>query len=380
MDANDENVPVPSDRVLKKRKAAGTASAAKRERMGEAAFLLEKREAEQRRQQRIKAQRAAARAADEVSDTTPTTATNAGAVDIASQLVKVAELRAHGMLTADEFSAAKAAILAAQPPPPPQPPPPQPPPSPQSQPPPQPPPPPMEQPAPPQPPQPQQPQPQQLQPPPPERWEYVGDAYRCVVASAVKLIEAWLASSERQNVLELLPGIDAEDRARVATFAESLSLAHETVDSPDGAVLRISPAAATAPAEAATQAHTQAAAPETAAPIPPPLTEGQMERIAASKAAAEARRAAVEAERRAEAPAAATSAAEAPAAATSAADATSEADEGACSAPLPALAPSNQVTLANQPKQSNSVPVLTLPLLLFLSRPLPLSLSLEPVT
>ena len=56
-------------------------------------------------------------------------------------------------------------------------------------------------------------------------------------------------------MLELLPGIDAEDRARVATFAESLSLAHETVDSPDGAVLRISPAAATAPAEAATQAH-----------------------------------------------------------------------------------------------------------------------------
>ena len=243
---------------------------------------------------------------------------------------------------------------------------------------PQPPPPPMEQPAPPQPLQPQQPQPQQPPPPPPERWEYVGDAYRCVVATAVKFIEAWLASSERQNVLELLPGIEAEDRARVAAFEESLGLAHETVDTPDGAVLRISPAAATAPVEAAAQAHMQVAAPETSATIPPPLTEGQMERIAASKAAAEARRAAAEAERRAQAPAAATSAAEAPAAATSAAAATSEADEGAPSAPLPASAQSDQVTFTAPNSRILSRPNLTpIPIL---SRSLTLSLSLEPMT
>ena len=206
----------------------------------------------------------------------------------------------------------------------------------------------------------------------------MGDAYRCVVAAAVKFIEAWLASSERQNVLELLPGIEAEDRARVAAFAESLGLAHETVDTPDGAVLRISPAAATAPVEAAAQAHMQVAAPETSAPIPPPLTEGQMERIAASKAAAEARRAAAEAERRAQAPAAATSAAEAPAAATSAAAATSEADEGAPSAPLPASAQSDQVTFTAPNSRILSRPNLTpIPIL---SRSLTLSLSLEPMT
>ena len=164
--------------------------------------------------------------------------------------------------------------------------------------------------------------------------------YRCVVASAINFINVWQASNEQQNVLDLPPGIDAEDRARVVAFAESLGLAHETMDTSNGAMLRIAPAvwaataetAAAAAAETAAQANTeataqaqaQAAAPEATAPAPeatvptrpppppPKLTEAQRERMAANKADALARRAAAEAAADAQASEAATSASSAP--------------------------------------------------------------------
>ena len=200
----------------------------------------------------------------------------------------------------------------------------------------------------------QPPQPSQPPPPPPEqRWEYVDGMYRCVVASAINFIKVWQASSEQQTVLELPPAIDAVERARVAAFAESLGLAHETVDTFDGVMLRIAPAAAAAEAappeaappaaEAAAQAHTQATAQartQTAAPTRPPpplseLTEGQSERMAASQAAAVARRAA----------ATAAAAAETTEAAAVVATEAAAGEEGVPSASLPASAPSDQAIL-----------------------------------
>ena len=334
------------ERALKRRQC----NMDKRALLGEDAFKKAKAAARKAQRAAKKKTRAAAAAAAPAAAAAaaPDAAgveSAAPACDIAGQLERVAGLKEKGMLTDDEFTAAKAAILAVSPPAPLQamplhPPPPvaataattttaafaanaanaatateaaeqqvpeaaaaiaaapgapeapeaaQ-----------------QERPAPSQPPQLSQPPP----PPPEQRWEYVDGMYRCVVASAINFIKVWQASSEQQTVLELPPAIDAVERARVAAFAESLGLAHETVDTFDGVMLRIAPAAAAAEAappeaappaaEAAAQAHTQATAQartQTAAPTRPPpplseLTEGQSERMAASQAAAVARRAA----------------------------------------------------------------------------------------
>jgi len=116
MSTNDENEPVVSDRVLQKRKAAAASRADKRQRMGEEAFLREKREAKQQLKQRRKAERDAA--APQPASASPTVAAAHvvdPAIDVASQLAMVAELWTQGALTDDEFSAAKGKMLASRP-------------------------------------------------------------------------------------------------------------------------------------------------------------------------------------------------------------------------------------------------------------------------
>lgn len=50
--------------------------------------------------------------------------------------------------------------------------------------------------------------------------------YRPVVEAAVRLIEAWQISNEKEDGLELPSSIGEEDRSHVASFAESLGLLH----------------------------------------------------------------------------------------------------------------------------------------------------------
>ena len=187
----------------------------------------------------------------------PTAALPAAATpaDIAGQLERLAALKATGVLDQDEFKAAKALLLKVPAPPPP-PPPPDTPPPPDPPPPPQPPPPPPAQP---------QPQPPPAQPPPQPRPPSVSEA-------AENLVRTWRSSPERHNALELPPFLKAEDRARVATFAESLGFTHETIEAADGAVLRILPQPSSPSPDAPP------------APAPPPITEEQRARAAASKA------------------------------------------------------------------------------------------------
>jgi len=122
------------ERVRKKREAAATSRSEKRKSMGNAAYLQDKRETEQRRRERKAAGHAAAAtpmAAVEcdVGDAcaggygmgsaplptafaVPLPMEAAPAVDIATQLERVAALREKGLLDDDEFKAAKAQLLA----------------------------------------------------------------------------------------------------------------------------------------------------------------------------------------------------------------------------------------------------------------------------
>ena len=214
------------ERARKKREAAATSRSEKRKNMGDDAYLLEKRETEQRRRQRNAAGHATAidgdgdacahgmhftplptvvgmplPAATLPAAALPTAALPAAATpaDIAGQLERLAALKATGVLDQDEFKAAKALLLKVPAPPPPPPPPDTPPP-----------------PDPPPPPQPPPPPP--AQPPPQPRPPTVSEA-------AEHLVSTWRSSDERHDVLELPPFLKAEDRARVAAFAESLGFA-----------------------------------------------------------------------------------------------------------------------------------------------------------
>ena len=196
---------------------------------------------------------------------TPLPASAAPAIDVAGQLERVAELHAKGDLTADEFKAAKMKILAVSSPPfppsqssssprsPSQSPSPSrspsPPPAARA-----PPPPTM-------PPQPPPPPRQPSQQPPPT-----------VCKAAENLVSTWLASDESHETLELPTWLKPEDRAHVAAFAEQRGLAHETVDTAEGVVLRILPSStpsAAAPAAEPAAAEPAAAAEREAAPPAP---------------------------------------------------------------------------------------------------------------
>ena len=97
-----ENEEKSDARTLQKRTAATASNAAKRELMGDEAYLLEKRGWRKR-----KAERAAAAATSATAQPQPPP------TDIVGKLSELAKLRSQGFLDEDEFKAAKARVLVA---------------------------------------------------------------------------------------------------------------------------------------------------------------------------------------------------------------------------------------------------------------------------
>lgn len=243
-----ENGPELDARTLQKRAAAAASRSEKRERMGEEAFLLEKRGWRKRKADRQTAAAAADAAAQSQQQPMPPPA------GIAGQLSRLAELWTQGLLDDEEFKAAKALALRTAPGvtadgPPAAPPPPQPQPQQQPQ-------------------QPPQAQAQPQQPPsrPPAQEQPWRRGPHPVREAAVRLVEAWLLSDQSDVALDTRTALTAEDRAYVAAFAERRGLEHETVETSDGLLLRILPSPPPPPAEAATAAAPPGAAAADTAP------------------------------------------------------------------------------------------------------------------
>ena len=130
MEAIDETVPTARDRKQKKLAAAEASNANKRQRLGEEAYLQEKRDAAKVYRRRLK-EKAAAAANMEVPSAEETDGGMDGMgfgamplptafamplpavpIDVAGQLERLATLFANGKLSDGEFAAAKAAVLA----------------------------------------------------------------------------------------------------------------------------------------------------------------------------------------------------------------------------------------------------------------------------
>ena len=368
MDAIDEDVPTVTSRAAKNLAAANTSNANKRQRLGEAVYLQEKRDAGVEYRRRLKEKAAAAanvEASATVGDIGGTGIESNGfafpaafavplpaappIVDVAGQLERVAELKRKGDLDDDEFKAAKQRILGAAQPPPPPAARPAPPPQPSDQPPPS-----SDQSPPSDPPPSSEPQPAaQRQQPSSERprhesaprtppgWRNVRRETR---EAAEQLVVAWRDDTTEPD-LDLPEWLPLEIHAHLREFCEAQGLAHEMVNVDGTAVLRVvrrsSPPPATstsnaaAAAPAATASNTSNAVQPTTSDAP--LNDAQRARAAANKAVAIERRATVVAAAAA-APAAVASnaAAAAPAAMAAMAPATMQAT--AASAPVAAAA------------------------------------------